>query len=430
MTFQIYRWFLLPVGLGLLRILSPLLPEKIRLLFADRKKNRESKLNLRAPCILVHAASGEIEYAKPVIRAIRQRWPHFQIVVSYFSPSAKKLHQGLDVAAIVPLPFDRPALVKAFLDQYSPSVVLIARSDLWPEFMFQCHQRGIHSVLFSATASASRPVVDFIGRSMRSFTLSQLSLISCVSEDDASVFRKLTDTPILVQGDTRYEQVLERLKNAKVLPVIKDLVAGKKIAVLGSTWPEDDEVFLAIASQEKRLRWIWAPHEIDDNKMTSLTQNLSAAGLQVQRFSEVQRWTSDVLLVDRVGVLAELYCWGDFAFVGGSFKSKVHSVMEPLAAGIPVVVGPCHGNNREAIDFQRVQLQPNFSAVEVIRNSDEGLAYVRQKIMSNNSSNTCEILRAEINRRSQTTPQLLAVIGLEKVTDIARAKSPPILSKN
>jgi 3-deoxy-D-manno-octulosonic-acid transferase len=61
-----------------------------------------------------------------------------------------------------------------------------------------------------------------------------------------------------------------------------------------------------------------------------------------------------VLLVDQVGWLAELYAWGDMAFVGGSFRKTVHSVMEALGAGLKTFVGPLHTNNREAIEFQNV----------------------------------------------------------------------------
>lgn len=419
MIFSLYRYLIFPLALSALRVMKPFLSPKIQTLFEERKRPISASLPTRG-CILIHAASGEIEYAKPVIRGIRKRWPHLKIVVSYYSPSAKKLHRDLDVDDIVPLPFDRPGLVQKFLDSYSPVAVLIARSDIWPEFVYQCHQRGIHSVLFSATASSVNVLEASIGRPMKTFALSQLSLITCVSEDDAEAFRDLTSTPVVVHGDTRYEQVLERLKNLKGLPLDKINVANKKIGVLGSTWPEDDAQLLPAVSAAKNVRWIWAPHEIHEEKLHDLQQKLTAAGLKVQRFSESQKWDQDVLLVDKIGVLAELYSWGDFAFVGGSFKKKVHSVMEPLAAGLPVIVGPHHKNNREAIEFQKIKLSnaPLF-AVETIHNSAEILNYVEQKISFNTAFNTREILCSEVQRRAQATAKLLDVIGLQKVTTIS-----------
>lgn len=65
------------------------------------------------------------------------------------------------------------------------------------------------------------------------------------------------------------------------------------------------------------------------------------------------------MLVDSVGLLAELYTLGQIAFVGGSFRGSVHSVMEPLAAGCITLVGPDHLNNREAVEFQLVRVSEN-----------------------------------------------------------------------
>lgn len=70
-----------------------------------------------------------------------------------------------------------------------------------------------------------------------------------------------------------------------------------------------------------------------------------------------------------MGLLAELYTWASIAFVGGSFKKQVHSVMEPLVAGIPVLIGPYHENNREADQFKNIKVgSQKMSAVTVVEN--------------------------------------------------------------
>ena len=73
------------------------------------------------------------------------------------------------------------------------------------------------------------------------------------------------------------------------------------------------------------------------------------------------------MIVDQIGILAELYTWGQAAFVGGSFRKQVHSVMEPLACGIPVAVGPFHQNNREALEFQQVLLTCDQRKMPVVQ---------------------------------------------------------------
>jgi 3-deoxy-D-manno-octulosonic-acid transferase len=62
------------------------------------------------------------------------------------------------------------------------------------------------------------------------------------------------------------------------------------------------------------------------------------------------------MVIDQVGILADLYQWGTWAFVGGSFRKTVHSVMEPLAQGCVTFFGPLYTNNREAIEFSQAGL--------------------------------------------------------------------------
>jgi 3-deoxy-D-manno-octulosonic-acid transferase len=97
-----------------------------------------------------------------------------------------------------------------------------------------------------------------------------------------------------------------------------------------------------------------------------------------------------VLLIDQVGVLADLYRLGAVAFVGGSFKDKVHSVMEPLACGCFVVTGPKINNNREALLFKNISVE-NLTAVTVVNNSDEftmALNKIHNDLTSNDTKNS------------------------------------------
>jgi len=126
--------------------------------------------------------------------------------------------------------------------------------------------------------------------------------------------------------------------------------------VAGSTWPADEAVLLpAVASwlsSSPGARCIIAPHEPTDSHLAPIVQWAEAQGLPLQRLGDVERapetpWR--VLLVDRVGVLGDLYALAHIAFVGGGFHDAgLHSVLEPAAFGVPVLFGPKHRNAREA----------------------------------------------------------------------------------
>jgi len=143
--------------------------------------------------------------------------------------------------------------------------------------------------------------------------------------------------------------------------------------VCGSTWPEDEEILLPAIKDwiEKKGRVVLAPHEVSTKHLETLKKLLQKSGLSFDVYSDSAAWKKPLLLVDEIGCLQELYSWGHVAFVGGSFKEKVHSVMEPLCTGIPVMVGPHHQNNREALQFQYVVLGPHFYAVNVVQNAND-----------------------------------------------------------
>ncbi len=73
-----------------------------------------------------------------------------------------------------------------------------------------------------------------------------------------------------------------------------------------------------------------------------------------------------------------MYQWADLAFVGGSFKKEVHSVMEPLAWGVPVVVGPKNHNNREAQEFKRLNIIETTTAIYEMKNDQDLISHIQQ----------------------------------------------------
>lgn len=376
--FLIYRSLFVPFFNLLAKLLAPFAKGKLKEFLADRQPHTLPELE--ASCIWIHASSGEIEYAKSVIRALKAEWPQKPIIVSYFSPSAKKLiHHFPGVAATFALPLESQSEIKRHLNHFRPECLLIARTDVWPELVFQAKKRNIPCLLFSATLSSDSSRKFGISGLLTRFALNQLSEIHCVSEGDLNEFQQLKiETKIFSSGDTRYDQVLYRLQNPN--PIKLELKPNQKTFVCGSTWPEDEDVLIPAFPEliRKGYKIILAPHEVSTQHLEQITLKLKKKDLTYTYYSKAKNWSEDILLVDQIGCLQEIYTWGQIAFVGGSFKEKVHSVMEPLAAGLPVFVGPHHQNNREALQFQHYT-EADLSAVMEIKRSDD-LPYFIQKL--------------------------------------------------
>lgn len=375
--FSLYRYALLPsiyvlaYSLSILRFKNKLFES---IVFRLRNEfHYRPTFNADRRSIGIHAASGEIEYAFPLIRKIKETHPDYNVVVTLSSMSVLKavMNQPL-VDAVGPAPIDLVWLVDRFLKKYNFKVFLFARTDVWPEMSLQLKQRKTPSYLFSATFSdASSGKGHWINALTRS-ALNNLTKIMAVSENDKKNIEAIgVTTAIEVCGDTRYDQVFFKKLNTK-----KDLPKqpiDKKIFVAGSTWPQDEAVlFPALAKAASRWRAVIAPHEINEETLAPIEVFFSKQNLKTARLSKIRNSleTWDVLIIDQYGYLFHLYSWAHLTFVGGSFKSKVHSVMEPLSFFKPVCVGPHHSNNREALEFKTIpMISSKTSWVQPIQNS-------------------------------------------------------------
>lgn len=337
------------------------------------------------PCIGFHAASGELEYALPIIQKIKIHYEKIQkpinIVVTLSSTSylqSAEKNQWID--AVGPCPIDTYQNVNFFLNQFHFLSFHFARTDVWPELSIQLKEHNIPALLFSATFPKNSSRVKFLSKQVTYLALKNLSQIHVVDDSDLCNlkhhFPKLTAQ---VSGDTRYDQVqLKKTTHPLDFPKIKSL---RPLLVLGSLWPQDFHVFKDILEDiAKDYQIILAPHDLEKSFITLILDQLKKLNLSYSFLTPLlgKNFTlqDDVLIVDKFGYLFYLYEYSDVAFIGGSFKDKVHSVMEPLSFGSPVIVGPFYQNNPEAIKFSSDSDISTIKFVFIAQNSAQLLDYL------------------------------------------------------
>ena len=183
-----------------------------------------------------------------------------------------------------------------------------------------------------------------------------------ISEADAARFQELcgSGNEIVVTGDTRYEQVYRRATAVESDPEFFHGQENLKrpIFIAGSTYTEDEKVLLPAYQllrqniPEDFPHLILVPHEPTPGRIKEIRGHLDRERLAYICFSELALEADlsavDVLVVDKMGLLARLYSVADIAFVGGSFRGSVHNVMEPAAMAKPVIFGPTIQNAYEA----------------------------------------------------------------------------------
>ncbi|MEO9034345.1 MAG: glycosyltransferase N-terminal domain-containing protein [Gemmatimonadaceae bacterium] len=305
----------------------------------------------------MHAPSvGEGLQARPVLEIARSRRPELQLAYTHFSPSAASFAASLNVDFHDYLPFDTTGDAHAALDALKPTALVFSKLDVWPVITREARARGVRLGLISATMSR--------GSSRRSRTASTLlrdayavlEVVGAIDEVDADRLVQLgvRSSVVVVTGDTRYDQVWQRAgKVDSNSALLSPLRSDRPTIVAGSTWPADEAVVLPalelLRNSDVDARMIIAPHEPTPDHVTSIVAWAKDHNVRVALLGTDEANQADIIVVDRVGVLGDLYALADVAFVGGGFHSAgLHSVLEPAAFGAPVAFGPMNEMSRDA----------------------------------------------------------------------------------
>lgn len=310
----------------------------------------------RRPLLWMHAPSvGEGLQARPVIALLRARQPGLQVVYTFFSPSAERFATSIGADFSDYLPFDTATAAARLLDALRPDALVFAKLDLWPRLAEAARARAVPLGMISATLSAGSGRGGLLARALLGDAYAALDLVGAIDAEDGArlVTLGVRADRVRVTGDTRYDQVASRAAAAdRMSALLAPLVSARPTLVAGSTWPADEAVlfpaWLEARTAVGGARLIIAPHEPTSEHLAPVEQWARNAGLSLARLGDADA-THDVVLVDRVGVLGDLYALADAAFVGGGFHAAgLHSVLEPAAFGAPVVFGPLHANSRDA----------------------------------------------------------------------------------
>jgi 3-deoxy-D-manno-octulosonic-acid transferase len=202
--------------------------------------------------------------------------------------------------------------------------------------------RGVRLGMVSATLAPGSSRARGLAPLLLRDAYAALDAVGAIADDDAARLRALgvRAERIRVTGDTRYDQVWARARAAErdaaraappLAPLLAPPGAHRFTLVAGSTWPADDAVLLpawttlAADRGAPPARLVVAPHEPTPAHLAPVAAWAERAGLTLARLSAVERGEAtgdvDVLLVDRVGVLGDLYAVGQAAFVGGGFHA-------------------------------------------------------------------------------------------------------------
>ncbi len=310
------------------------------------------------PLLWVHAPSvGEGLQALPVIERFRSRRPDSQIAYTFFSPSAERFAKTVNADFYDYLPFDTSRDMEAALDALRPTALVFSKLDVWPVLAEKAAAHEVRLGLLSATVPESSKRRSATALLALRDAYAALDVAGAISPGDAERLLEMgvRSERVQVTGDTRYDQVWSRANAPSSArdELIERYSDGHITVVAGSTWPVDEQRLLPAWMQVRRevsdARLIIAPHELSPAHLSAIEKWAAQSSLTLSRTSDPYPRRTDVVLVDQYGILGDIYAVADAAYVGGGFHAAgLHSLLEPAAFGVPVLMGPMHTDNRDA----------------------------------------------------------------------------------
>ncbi|MET1258044.1 glycosyltransferase N-terminal domain-containing protein [Flagellimonas sp. DF-77] len=313
----------------------------------------EQERDPNAPLLWMHVASlGEYEQGLPILKGLRATYPEHQILLTFFSPSGYEVRKNSPFADLVCyLPLDTLGNAKKFIKLTRPKLALFVKYELWPNYLRYLEQQQVPILLVSAIFSKRQVYFKPWGRFMRN-ALRRIDHIFVQDEGSAHLLQELGLKEVSISGDTRFDRVAEIAKEALELDFMASFTNGHACVVAGSTWPEDEQLLVPyINNSSKTVKFVIAPHNIKTAHIDTL---VTALGKKVVRYSQLEDESIDayeVLIVDTIGLLTQIYRYADMAYVGGGFATGLHNTLEPAVFGIPVLIGPQFKGFKEAEDL-------------------------------------------------------------------------------
>jgi 3-deoxy-D-manno-octulosonic-acid transferase len=156
---------------------------------------------------------------------------------------------------------------------------------------------------------------------------------------------------ITISGDTRFDRVLEIAANKTAIDEIEKFVEKQQVLVAGSTWEQDEKLLAKYMMQHETKKLIVAPHEINPAHLKNIKQ-LFPSSIFYSEWTrlKVKPNNIQVLIIDNVGMLAQLYQYASICYIGGGFnKSGIHNILEAAVYGKAIIFGPHYQKFGEAV---------------------------------------------------------------------------------
>ena len=325
----------------------------------------------------IHAVSvGEVNASIPLVRSLLDTYSNSEILVTTSTPTGSKILLDKMGARVKHqyVPLDLPACLNVFLDRWNPKAFIVLETEIWPNILSVCRERGIFTALVNARLSEKSKNKYKTVKPLASEALGNLDLLIAQYDSDAERFKEINNTlKIDVCGNLKFDQQIPEEMHS-ISSSIRDSWSdgGQRPTLIAASTHETEEefvldAFLEILGEAKEALLIIVPRHPE--RFETVFEYIQSRNLSVARRSHKDDVTPEtqVLLGDTMGELNFLYSVSDIAFVGGSLVDHGgQNLLEPAAQGLPL----CSGKNLRNFQEIATELENNEALLIVEKQQD------------------------------------------------------------
>ena len=339
---------------AIVRIISPF-NAKARLWSSGRKgmfDRMRSTIAKGDRVVWIHVASlGDFEQGRPLVDYVKENYPDYKILLTFFSPSGyevRKEYKNADYVFYIPA--DTKRNVREFLDIVNPEVVIFVKYEFWLNMLTELRKRNICTFIASAIFRRNSIFFNPFGFWWRR-ALHCFDTLFVQDELSKSLLAELGVTNVVVAGDTRFDRVSAIAESAEKVDVVEQFKGDSRLFVAGSTWGHDEEILLTLINENPNIKFVIAPHEMNETRIERILREVKGGAACYTQLSGVDWSDNQVLVLDTMGLLSRVYGSAEWAYIGGGFGAGIHNTLEAAVYGLPVAFGPKYRKFKEARDL-------------------------------------------------------------------------------
>lgn len=382
-VYNILRCFLYGI-IGIISIFN----KKLRIFFSKRLKQDFSKRkfsNNQNEAILIHMSSvGEFNLSRELIDRLILKGENviLSIMTDTGKAAAEKGYGNNENVAIFYFPLDDYVCLTNLFKTYKIKKTVIIETEIWPNFYSVASEKSelyiINGRLTEKKMKSYLKIKGFIKK-----LLNKAEKIMVQSDEDRKryVSLGLTDEKVKVYKNLKYSIKYEKIsEEAEEKYIRNNIQKDKKIIVCGSTRPGEEKIWLEVfkeISEEKEYQLVLVPRHLDRideviNEIQQIFPEGENSKISYSLMSEDKK--TDILVVDKMGVLRDFYQLADFVFVGGTLVDiGGHSILEPLYYGKKPIIGNYYQNIAEIVEDAK---KMNF--IKIVENKNEIVEYLKK----------------------------------------------------